>query len=549
MFRKPYRVKSNSQMKGTEKKKLKADLREAFPSMSTEALDSIIPSGKDDESQIRKVYTHSGENMLIYVFRKNPLFFVFEKNKKKIYPTVYTLWIVPDLLPSFTTHDNVMKNIQNGADLMLPGVVNPHDLDLKAIQKGDIVSINLTSCPGSVAIGYTALSGGDMVESGFRNKGVIILHSFGDHIWHSGTQDDFHLQEGLLESGLSSLDIKSDIDENSESVSKVNVEEETTPAIVDERSDVEKMDDLLKTSFLTALKTTCKNIELPVLTSNFFRVHMVEAAKPHELNIKKSSYKKLSFFLSTMSNDLKIITVSELQKGVESITSIDYRHEVLHFHKVERYVPIEEPKSNSEKTFVPPSIEELFLVSSAVLEFFKPHPKKHPFSKIQVREFLKDYISRENLGYGAAVKLDPILAAIVLEKNENNVLEMKWEELLQRILKKMSDGYCINGNKKLGKIPPIEMNTATRSGNKKVTLVYNLDCYGIDPHEVAHKCQVGVAASTTVDMKPANRKGGSEVLIQGNQIAYVTKLLTEVYGINKKYLCGTEKAIKPKKRK
>ncbi|CAB4061687.1 EIF2D [Lepeophtheirus salmonis] len=510
MFRKPYRVKSNSQMKGTEKKKLKADLREAFPSMSTEALDSIIPSGKDDESQIRKVYTHSGENMLIYVFRKNPLFFVFEKNKKKIYPTVYTLWIVPDLLPSFTTHDNVMKNIQNGADLMLPGVVNPHDLDLKAIQKGDI---------------------------------------FGDHIWHSGTQDDFHLQEGLLESGLSSLDIKSDIDENSESVSKVNVEEETTPAIVDERSDVEKMDDLLKTSFLTALKTTCKNIELPVLTSNFFRVHMVEAAKPHELNIKKSSYKKLSFFLSTMSNDLKIITVSELQKGVESITSIDYRHEVLHFHKVERYVPIEEPKSNSEKTFVPPSIEELFLVSSAVLEFFKPHPKKHPFSKIQVREFLKDYISRENLGYGAAVKLDPILAAIVLEKNENNVLEMKWEELLQRILKKMSDGYCINGNKKLGKIPPIEMNTATRSGNKKVTLVYNLDCYGIDPHEVAHKCQVGVAASTTVDMKPANRKGGSEVLIQGNQIAYVTKLLTEVYGINKKYLCGTEKAIKPKKRK
>ena len=31
---------------------------------------------------------------------------------------------------------------------------------------------------------------------------------------------------------------------------------------------------------------------------------------------------------------------------------------------------------------------------------------------------------------------------------------------------------------------------ATRSGNKKVTLVNNLETYHIDPTQFAHKCQV-----------------------------------------------------------
>ena len=41
-----------------------------------------------------------------------------------------------------------------------------------------------------------------------------------------------------------------------------------------------------------------------------------------------------------------------------------------------------------------------------------------------------------------------------------------------------------------GKLEPVEMILGTRSGNKKVTLVHNLDIYGIDMNEFAHKCQV-----------------------------------------------------------
>eukprot|EP00096_Caligus_rogercresseyi_P012997 TRINITY_DN566_c1_g1_i1.p1 TRINITY_DN566_c1_g1~~TRINITY_DN566_c1_g1_i1.p1 ORF type:complete len:560 (+),score=144.79 TRINITY_DN566_c1_g1_i1:49-1728(+) len=559
MFRKPFRVKSSSQMKGSERKKMKSDLMNLFPSLGSESLEALIPSGKEGgDAQIRKVYTHSGDNLLIYVFRGHPFFFSLEKEKKIIYPSIYALWLAPDLLPILSTHDPVIKNIQNGADLMCPGIVLPEGMNLRALGKGDIVSISLTGNPrSSVAVGTTAISGEDMIESGFRNRGVIILHCLGDALWSSGSQEGPPMH---LESRLEALEINEEGNEPPSAPKEE--EEETSPGggttentpedLIDERSEADKMNELLRSSFLTALKTSAKHVELPILTSNFYRVHMVEAAKPFDLNIKKSSYKKLSTFLRSMASELKIITIAELQKGVESIASIDYANEELRRFKVEKKTeedngPSASSSSSSNGAVV---IEELYLVSSAVLQFFRPHPKKAVFSKSGVLEFLKDYVMREGLSSGQLVRLDPIIAGIVLTREENHVTEMRWEDLTDRVLGKMSPGYCVNGGqRKLGSLPPIEMKTATRSGNKKVTLVYNLDTYGIDPHEVAHKCQVGVAASTSVDMKPPNRKLGSEVLIQGNQIAYVTKLLTEGYGVNKKYLTGTEKAVKPKKKK
>jgi translation initiation factor 1 (eIF-1/SUI1) len=41
-----------------------------------------------------------------------------------------------------------------------------------------------------------------------------------------------------------------------------------------------------------------------------------------------------------------------------------------------------------------------------------------------------------------------------------------------------------------GKLELIELTVGTRSGNKKVTLVHNLDVFNIDLQEFAHKCQV-----------------------------------------------------------
>ena len=91
------------------------------------------------------------------------------------------------------------------------------------------------------------------------------------------------------------------------------------------------------------------------------------------------------------------------------------------------------------------------------------------------------------------------------------------------------------------------MIVGTRSGNKKVTLIHNLDVFGISPQEFAHKCQVGVAASSTIheagNKKKSNGSPVIEVLIQGNQVAFAGKLLQNEYKIPKKYIRGLELAV------
>jgi translation initiation factor 2D len=58
----------------------------------------------------------------------------------------------------------------------------------------------------------------------------------------------------------------------------------------------------------------------------------------------------------------------------------------------------------------------------------------------------------------------------------------------------------------------------------KVTLIHNVETFGIDPSELAHSVQKAVACSTSVSPLPGKSKG-MEVLVQGNQINYVGKLL------------------------
>lgn len=58
-----------------------------------------------------------------------------------------------------------------------------------------------------------------------------------------------------------------------------------------------------------------------------------------------------------------------------------------------------------------------------------------------------------------------------------------------------------------------------------MTLVYNASLYGIDEAEFAHQVQVGVAASTSTGPAEHKPQGTTQVLIQGNQVAFVGKLL------------------------
>ena len=123
MFCKPFRVKSNTQLKGSDKKKLKAEIRKKFHGFAVpeshpgpDPIDDVITP--KDEVTVSKVYTFSGESYLVYYQLKNPIFFEPEKDRGNLLPTVYTLWKCPYLMPALTTHPLVLEKLANGADLV-----------------------------------------------------------------------------------------------------------------------------------------------------------------------------------------------------------------------------------------------------------------------------------------------------------------------------------------------------------------------------------------------------------------------------------------------
>ena len=192
IFTKPFRVKTNTQMKGSDKKKLKAALKKSFPALSDEHLSDLLPM--KEEIVVSKIFTFTEESVLLYIHNKNTVFFEMEK-EKQFFPSVYTLWKIPDLFPTFTTmpgeflgsaefrwpltiyRSAVMPRLANGADLMLPGVIINDEKGIRAycdgkLAKGDQVAVNLNSNRAPVAVGTAWLSSEDMYMAARKGKAV-----------------------------------------------------------------------------------------------------------------------------------------------------------------------------------------------------------------------------------------------------------------------------------------------------------------------------------------------------------------------------------------
>jgi translation initiation factor 2D len=133
MFKKPIENVRQSLIKSSQKRQLKLDIVKAFPLLTVEDLEVLMPSKQDMYTA-----TISGTKMIIYLSAsKEPLFFDLRGNGD-LFPTVYAMWILPVFLPTFVIQPETFHFIQGGAgmflalvipfssvDLMLPGVIEP----------------------------------------------------------------------------------------------------------------------------------------------------------------------------------------------------------------------------------------------------------------------------------------------------------------------------------------------------------------------------------------------------------------------------------------
>ena len=409
--------------------------------LTTEACAELIPT--KDEVSVSRLMTHGGDTVTCYLCGRDP---VLLEIGGRLLPTVYTLWRHPDLLYTFTTHGPVVRKLRGGADLMLPGVVvRDRECGARAfgkLAKGQPVAVNTEENRAPAAVGWAARDSQDLYMAGGRGKAVLMVHVVGDLLWEMGSRrqppelgppggepevewgDDVEKQEGArAEDGTAAGDgpaaaeaagdapAAGEDDSEGATLSFQNLrveddDENPTPAADPEPQpeppQPASMDELLYDAFRQAWRTTAKRIELPVLVSNFYAQHMQpNSQKP--LDVKKSSYKKISKFLEKMQKD-GLVQVKELSKGVQSIVSVKMDHPEIRSYKVQEICRDESPEpepdtAGSSRSRPIERIEELYIVSGNVAPVFKELKlaKGTPLSAQEVRKQLTQYVKNKEL--------------------------------------------------------------------------------------------------------------------------------------------------------
>ncbi|TPX63855.1 hypothetical protein SpCBS45565_g06320 [Spizellomyces sp. 'palustris'] len=216
MFRKPFHTKPQSHLRSSDRRKLRAELLAAYPVISEEVVADLIPTkeGKDGGGEVisAKFVTHGGEQGVLYVVDGQPI--LWKDLSGCIFPTVYTLWRIPNMLPTIMTHGPVLQKLFDGAGVIIPaegfGDFAYGDVAAVTVRGSPYVYPTLsltpstsTSCISSIemlivlewipmAVGTMTVSSADIKKSRYemRGKGVKIMHTFGDYMWAHGNKSE-----------------------------------------------------------------------------------------------------------------------------------------------------------------------------------------------------------------------------------------------------------------------------------------------------------------------------------------------------------------------
>ncbi|KAJ7323398.1 Eukaryotic translation initiation factor 2D [Desmophyllum pertusum] len=568
-------------------RKLRSDVSNAFPSLSQDELSEIIPN--KEEITVMRLMTHSGQNVTVFCLSGEPIFFEVEK---KVIPT--DLMLPGIILPSDGV--SALGHFEKGAvcSVCLKGNRTPVAVGTTLVSSTDLLEDGLRGKGVMIHHIYldllwahgskTPLPQLDVADDDVRTDEV---NEYMQELSVDETEENSCHEEATDKTCTDGSDTQEDTENkdggsveqgngiNPMPASATNAGDgENEPESVDESpllepgdettsrdTLLENMDDVLEYCFFCAL-LRMKKVELPVLTSTFSRSYLLPSCpEGKSVDIKKSSHKKLSKFLQCM-QERGLISVQEACKGVDHITAIAWHHPDLKDFKANAPVVesgAEAARDPSPSNTQPPCIEELFSVSAALLPIFSQFgfSKNAVLRPSDIRSTITNYVKLHDLmstENKRMVVLDPRLTKILINKNED-VERLPWDQLFERSIDKNEKCHQITlpGQEPIvrkGKIEAIEIKVEQRMGNKKVTLIRNLESYGIDPQEFAHNIQIKAATSTSVSQLPGKHIApGLQVLVQGNQVAIVAKFLLDECKIPKKYISGIEQLKSGKKKK
>ncbi|XP_065197344.1 eukaryotic translation initiation factor 2D-like [Sycon ciliatum] len=570
MFSKPFRVKSNIMLRNSDKRKLRTDLESCYGPTFAKAADSLLP-GKSTLTLVTAVL-HREDETSIFCVDGEPAFFMSQP-ENVILPTVYTLWKCPGLAPTWFTGEQVVGKLQGGADLMLPGVITragATDAGLGEFPARAPRSVATPSNLASVGVGVTAVASSAIATqianfSSVRGKGILMKHTVLDHLWLYGSKtaqphisiDD--IAEETQHAGFDTLgsDKPGEADSSAQSMQQTSAatadSEAASGAVVaaaddeeagSEVSRVEQMDVLLERCFLLALAYRVRKVDLPVLTSQFYRTHMQSCCQGDEhLEIKHSSHKKVSRFLAAMGAKFTgCFTVKETSKGVDSVTDVNWSHPAIRQAKsdfgsllpsLDEDSPAAEASAPTFSLYLSPSVDLMPVFSAS------GYAKDSLLTDSDIKEAVTKYVRSNDLVDEAKrthIHLNDALSKALRKKGEPAPTLLRWDELMRGVKAKMLPRHEIvtsSGIKVMhkGALQPISVSTALRTGNKVVTLIDNVEVYGIEAKDLAERMQHVMASSASVHNKATKGKADRQVLVQGNAVRAVTDMLQDHYNV------------------
>uniref|UniRef100_A0A0D9VH44 SUI1 domain-containing protein n=1 Tax=Leersia perrieri TaxID=77586 RepID=A0A0D9VH44_9ORYZ len=500
-----------------------------------------------------------------------------------LFPTVYALWKVPDLLPAFTLKGGeVSRFILGGADLMFPGISIPPE-GLPSFEAGQPWSVKVPGNPAPIAVGATTMSSNEALKAGDSADGRYVPNegfyadivvedpnyasqsqpsvSSEDHAEgiHASTIDGEEAVVDVSESHTTDPDIHIEsIEDLTAGVSEVKLpEDKATEEPTEEREyqnlSTEEVDSLLDKCLLQALYTSVKDKDLPIPGSTLWSNHILPCRPPGvTLDIKKSSHKKLSKWLQSKSSTGLITAKEDKYKKEVVLTGINRKHPDYMAFKPEKRV--QEPVEQHDNVVAEGSSTKQLEVA----EIYKPSSHVNPifmavgadtgkyYSPSEASDIVFRYIEKENLVKPTdktKVILDATLCDALykgaIKKGSAYPSEIHKRDLGSTFLNRMQIHHRVaRGNEEVirkGAIRTIQIMTERRQGNKKMTRLSGLECFLMDADSLASELQKKFACSTTTAELPG-KKGQHEVLVQGGVIDDLAKHLVEHYGVPKRFI-------------
>lgn len=360
-FRKEISISTQAPLGKKDLKELRKDVAETFPRLTAQQLDAILPL--DAEWLVLKA-KQSGTVLYQQVGRP-PAFFDLE-GRGDVWPSIFTVWALPDMMESVETHGPVSKPLLKGADLMLPGVIVPPS-GLPSFGAGAKMCVRVAGNPAPIAVGAMDLSSADALAGGMKGKAMRVAHVYRDSLWSYGGRTvpnaGFGPEEvseckdtptasnvsGVI-AAVSTLAVADDEDPSDDEAAPpdapgaqggappaqgsdgASVSAPTSEAAVVERLSALSMDELLLETFLNAIASTLSDEKaLPIDAADFYQKHM-QLAKPAAvtLDAKRSTFKQVAKFFKAQQK-AKLITTKE-HKGEIKVTAIDLKAELIANH-------------------------------------------------------------------------------------------------------------------------------------------------------------------------------------------------------------------------